>query len=148
MTEYRQKTSEHTAPITIEVEYLSITEIETVLKELLWSYRQLYLPGVESDEISAQDYARYQRESAQAWSALEAAFQHKRDFRPERLQDMTEGALERITSQLVQWSQEIEWPSGGADGIWKSTANTADECSEKTELFMADRYWPFTKIIR
>ena len=127
---------------------MSASEIETVLKELVWSYRQLYLPGVESDETSAQDYARYQRESAQAWSALEAAFKHKKEFKQERLRDMSDGALERVTSQLVQWAQEIEWPEGGANGIWTSTAQTAEECCEKTELFMTDRYWPFTKIIR
>ncbi len=148
VTEYRQKTNEHSAPITIEVEYLSASEIETVVKELLWSYRRLYLPDVESDETSAQDYARYERESLQAWSALEAAFKHKPEFDQHRLRDMSDGALERITSQLTEWSREIRWPEGGDNGTWRSTAETAEECCEKTGLFMADRYWPFTKIIR
>ncbi|KAJ9136605.1 Ras GTPase family protein [Pleurostoma richardsiae] len=148
VTEYRQKTSEHTAPITIEVEYLSTPEIEALLKELLWSYRQLYLPDIESDKTLPEDYARYQRQSAQAWSALEAAFKHKGEFKPERLQDMSDGALDRITTELIRWSEEIEWPEGGVNGLWRSTANTTEECCEKTEIFMKDKYWPFTKIIR
>ncbi|KAK3306258.1 uncharacterized protein B0T15DRAFT_396538 [Chaetomium strumarium] len=148
VTEYWQKTREHTAPITIEVEHLSGSATEDVIKELLWSYRQLYLPGVEDEGTSAEDYARYQRESAQAWSALEAAFKHKPEFKEEMLRDMSEGAMERLTEQLIGWSREIEWPDGTGDGVWRSTANTAEECARKTAVFMQDRYWPFTKVIR
>ncbi|KAH7193897.1 uncharacterized protein B0J16DRAFT_395906 [Fusarium flagelliforme] len=148
VTEYRQKKTEHGAPITIEVEYLSAFEIRDLIKELLWSYRQLFLPSVESEETSEQDYNRFMRESEQAWSALHAAFKHKRQFTQTFAQDMSDGALERITEQLVQWAREIEWPTGGGEGFWRSTAQTADECVEKTKLFMQDRFWPFTKIIR
>ncbi|KAF4335290.1 hypothetical protein FBEOM_10865 [Fusarium beomiforme] len=148
VTEYRQKKAAHTAPITIDVEYLSAPEIRDLIKELLWSYRQLYLPGVESDETSEQDYNRYMRESEQAWSALHAAFKHKRQFTQKFAQDMSNGALERITGQLIEWAQEIEWPAGCVDGFWTSTAQTADECVEHTKLFMQDKFWPFTKIIR
>ena len=122
--------------------------IEEVVTELLWSYRQLYLPGVEGDGTSAADYDRCQRESAQAWSALQAAFSHKRGFREATLRDMSEGALERLTEQLVGWSREIQWPGRADDGLWRSEADTAEECVEKTALFMRDQYWPFTKIIR
>ncbi|KAJ4027854.1 hypothetical protein NW752_000099 [Fusarium irregulare] len=148
VTEYRQKRHKDTVPITIEVEYLSASEIRDLVKELLWSYRQLFLPSVESEETSEQDYNRFMRESEQAWSALSAAFKHKRQFTQSFAQDMADGALERITDQLVQWAGEIEWPTGGGDGLWTSTAQTADECVEKTKLFMQDRFWPFTKIIR
>lgn len=148
MTEYRHSATTHVAPITIEVDYLSASEIETHLTELLWSYRQLYHPSVESAETSAEDYARYTRESAQAWSALEAAFGHKREFKEELLRDQTEGALERVTEQLRQWSLDIDWPEGSDNGRWTATADTPDECCSKTERFMQDRYWPFTKIIR
>jgi hypothetical protein len=148
VTEYRQKKAEHTKPITIDVEYLSASEIEELIKELVWSYRQLFLPGVESDETSEQDYNRYMRQSEQAWSALHAAFKHKRQFTQRFAQDMSDGALERITDQLIQWAQETEWPTGGADGFWTSTAQTAEECVEKTKLLMQDKFWPFTKIIR
>ncbi|GAB1312304.1 Dynamin N-terminal domain-containing protein [Madurella fahalii] len=148
VTEYRQKRPDHSALIAIEVEHLSAAAIEEVIKELLWSYRQLYLPGVEGEGTSAEDYARYQRESGQAWSALEAAFKHKLGFGERMLQDMSEGALERITAQLIQWSHELEWPGGGINGLWQSTANSAEECAEKTAIFMQDKYWPFTKLIR
>ncbi|RYO92978.1 hypothetical protein DL762_001340 [Monosporascus cannonballus] len=149
VTEYRQKTKEHSAaPIIIEVEYLAKDEIAEMVRELLWSYRQLFLPGVDSDTTSAVDYARYTRESEQAWSALEAAFQHQSRFSKEMLRDMSEGALERIQDQLIAWTNDMEWPDGGEAGCWKSTAGNAEECREKTGLFMQDRYWPFTKIIR
>ncbi|KAI1057394.1 hypothetical protein LB507_011543 [Fusarium sp. FIESC RH6] len=148
VTEYRQKRHKDTAPITIEVEYLSTSEIRDLIKELLWSYRQLFLPSVESEETSEQDYNRFMRESEQAWSALSAAFKHKREFTQSFAKDMSDGALERITDKLVQWAGEIEWPTGGGEGSWTSTAETADECVEKTKLFMQDRLWPFTKIIR
>ncbi|CEI60224.1 unnamed protein product [Fusarium venenatum] len=148
VTEYRQKKAEHTEPITIDVEYLSTPEIRELIKELLWSYRQLFLPGVESDKTSEQDYNNYMRESEQAWSALHAAFKHKRQFTQRMAQDMSEGALERITDQLIKWTEEIEWPAGGVDGFWTSTAQTADECVEQTKFFMQDKFWPFTKIIR
>ncbi|CAJ0551485.1 Ff.00g114150.m01.CDS01 [Fusarium sp. VM40] len=148
VTEYRQKKAGHTDPITIDVEYLSGLEIRELIKELLWSYRQLFLPGVESSETSEQDYNRYMRQSEQAWSALHAAFKHKRQFTQRFAQDMSDGALERITNQLIEWSREIEWPTSGADGFWTSTAQTAEECVEQTKLFMQDKFWPFTKIIR
>ncbi|CAG9981490.1 unnamed protein product [Clonostachys byssicola] len=148
VTEYRLKEPQHMAPITLEVEYMSKYEMEEVLSELLWSYRLLYLPNVQSNKTSTKVYERYTRESAQAWSALEAAFKHKSEFNESFLLDMSDGAIDRIESQLITWSREIEWPAGGANGIWRSTAVTPRECCEKTDIFMSNRYWPFTKIIR
>ncbi|KAH8649442.1 hypothetical protein BGZ60DRAFT_534676 [Tricladium varicosporioides] len=148
VTEYRQKTRDHTAPITIEVEYLSKSEIEDLIKELLWNYRQIFLPEVEEDTVDAKDYARFQRESEQAWSALEAGFKHQRGFNKQLLSDMTESGLAKATDQLIKWAHEIEWPDDGNSGMWKGTADTAEECCDKTSTFMQDRFWPFTKIIR
>jgi hypothetical protein len=148
VTEYRQRRAYHVAPITIEAEYLSGAEIKDMIRELLWSYRQLFLPGVDANETSAQDYARYQRESECAWSALHAAFHHKAGFSEEFLRVMSDGASERIAEQLILWAGEIEWPDSARPGVWESTAITADECCEKTKMFMQDRLWPFTKIIR
>ncbi|MBE3046255.1 hypothetical protein IMZ48_27705 [Candidatus Bathyarchaeota archaeon] len=124
------------------------SEIEEVLSELLWSYRQLYLPAIESGDISEADYTRYERESVQAWSALGAAFGHRAGFREEQLRDMSEGALGRVKARLVEWSRELEWPQGVTDGRWTSTAHSAEECCERTQVFMRDQYWPFTKVIR
>jgi hypothetical protein len=108
----------------------------------------LFLPDIEADKVDAKDYIRYQRESEQAWSALEAAFKHQKLFKKEFLSDVSEGALEKVTDQLIQWTQDLDWPEGGNDGMWKSTADTAEECCGKTTIFMQDRFWPFTKIIR
>uniref|UniRef100_A0A8H7K460 G domain-containing protein n=2 Tax=Clonostachys TaxID=110564 RepID=A0A8H7K460_BIOOC len=148
VTEYRQKRPEDTAPITIEAEYLSSTGIEEHISELLWSYRQLYLPILESASLSPKDYTRIQRESEQAWSALQTAFGDRRQLSKSYLQNQDEGAYESIKTQLCKWADEIQWPAGADSGVWKSTASTADECCDKTRIFMQDRYWPFTKIIR
>ncbi|RDW73267.1 hypothetical protein BP6252_07174 [Coleophoma cylindrospora] len=147
VTEYRQKTRDQQAPITIEVEYFSKSEIEEVVKELLWNYRQIFLPDMENDEVDAKEYTRCTRESELAWSALEAGFKHQRSFNKELLRDMSDEGLAKATDQLVQWAHDIEWPDGGT-GTWKSTADTAEECCNKTSIFMQDRFWPFTKIIR
>jgi hypothetical protein len=61
---------------------------------------------------------------------------------------MTEAGLTKATDQLVKWARELEWPEGGNTGFWKATADTAEECCEMTSIFMQDRFWPFTKIIR
>jgi len=153
-TEYRQRRPEQAAfPITIEVEFLTLPEIEEMIKELLWSYRQLFLPGVESEATSEADYACYVRESELAWSALEAAFQHRIEFKREMLQDMSDGALSRLERTLVSWMADVRWPTGidtadAKPGFWTETAETAKECCLKTGLFAQDRYWPFTKVIR
>lgn len=117
-----------------------------MVAELLWSYRKLYLDT--TNYLTPEDYQKVQAESQQAWSALKAAFEHRESFSRELLIDSTEGALERVTQQLVNWAKELEWPEDGDSGIWKSTAENAEECCEKTSLFMASRLWPFTKIIR
>ena len=114
----------------------------------MWNYRQLFLPNVEVDSVDARDYERYQRESEQAWSALEAAFKNQPLFGKTFLQDMSDGALERVTNQVMEWAKDIQWPEGGNAGLWRSTADTAEECCEKTSAFMQDELWPFTKIIR
>ncbi|KFY77671.1 hypothetical protein V499_03018 [Pseudogymnoascus sp. VKM F-103] len=149
VTEYRPKTASHDAPITMEVEYLSTSEREELIKELLWSFRRMYLPNAEDDGIAESEYARMLRESGEAWSSLEAAFSHQRAFNKNFLmQDMSEAGLAVATAQLVQWSHELDWPAGADSGKWTSTADTADECYEKTSIFMQDQFWPFTKIIR
>ena len=117
------------------------------MKELIWSYRQLYLPNVEQD-ASSEEYKRYQAESERAWSALEAAFGHRQEFKKEFLRDQSVEAPDKILTRLLEWTKDLDWPEGGTDGVWKSTAQTAEECCDKTAIFMRDRVWPFTKIIR
>lgn len=129
------------------MEHLSKPEIDELVKELIWSYRQLYLPDIE-ETASAEEYKRYRSESERAWSTLEAAFGHRREFKKELLKDDSEGAPDRIASLLLQWTEDLDWPEGGSKGLWKSTAQTAEECCDKTAVFMRDRLWPFTKIIR
>ncbi|KFY44636.1 hypothetical protein V495_03340 [Pseudogymnoascus sp. VKM F-4514 (FW-929)] len=149
VTEYKSKTSNHKAPITIEAEYLSIGDIEYHIKELLWSYRRKYLPDAEDEDISESEQAKMDRESEEALSSLEAAFGHHEGFSKGWLmKDMSEEGFATVIGQMIEWAQGIDWPTGADSGMWTSTANTADECCEKTSVFMQDQFWPFTKIIR
>ncbi|KFY43961.1 hypothetical protein V494_01724 [Pseudogymnoascus sp. VKM F-4513 (FW-928)] len=149
VTEYKLKTSNHTAPITIEVEYLSMEEIEDLIKEILWCYRRRHLLDAQDDDISQAERDKLERESDEAWSSLEAAFGHEDGFSKEWLtKDMSEEGLITVANQIIQWAQEINWPAGADSGKWTSTADTADECCDKTSVFMQDKFWPFTKIIR
>lgn len=149
VTEYRLKTSNHKARITIEVEYLSMSGIEDLVKEVLWSYRRRHLLDAQNDDICENERAKLKRESDQAWSSLEAAFGHRKGFSKDWLtKDMSEEGLAMVTDQIMQGAQEIDWPAGADSGKWTSTADTADECCEKTSVFMQDQFWPFTKRIQ
>jgi hypothetical protein len=64
VTEYWQKKSHHTAAIAVEVEYRSDAEIEEMIGELLFSFRQLYHPSV--NETSTEDYERIEEEATAA----------------------------------------------------------------------------------
>ena len=140
ITEYHQKLADHTAPITIEVDRLSQPEIEDQIRELLWSYRQLYLPDLEANADQAE-YERCQHESEVALSTLQSAFS---DY--EELEGLLEEAKmddsDAVSAQLIEWANALGWPDTTA------TAENADQCSEITEQFMEDKFWPFTKTIR
>jgi hypothetical protein len=149
VTEYRPKTAKHEAIITMEVEYLSTSERDELIRELAWSFRRKSLLNAEDDSIPESEYAKIEQQSAEAWSSLEAAFSHHEDFNEDLLiYDMSEAGLAVATTQLIQWAHEIVWPASADSGKWTSTADTADECYEKTSVFMQDQFWPFTKIIR
>lgn len=154
ITEFRQKAPQHTSPFTIEVEYLSESNIEDTLKELLWSYSQFYIPGRQeemrkSDSVNhSEEYNRCLQESEVAWSTLEAAFENKQGFKKELFRDTTEDAQRKALSLLKRWARELDWPKGGTNGLWTCTAQTAEECREITSRLMSNRIWPFMKVIR
>ncbi|KAF2104448.1 hypothetical protein NA57DRAFT_70653 [Rhizodiscina lignyota] len=147
ITEFRQRRPHQTTPFTIEVEYLSESNIEETVKELLWSYSQLYLPEVEQD-LNGEDYKRCQEESAVAWSTLQAAFDNRTEFREDLFRDTSDEGQRKALGLLLQWTRELDWPRGGRDGSWTSTARNADKCREITRELMQNRIWPFTKVIR
>ncbi|KAL2430402.1 hypothetical protein ABEF95_006730 [Exophiala dermatitidis] len=158
ITEYRQKTEDQHGPITIEVEYLSKEAVKHHIEELLWSYRnQHYLDKADEkgslrdakgqSRLSNRDHEYIELEAERAWSALKAAFGHHSGFGREMLASQTR-KTSSIVAQLVQWSQELQWPKGIMNGKWQTTANDADGCCEKVSTFMRDKFWPFTKIIR
>lgn len=136
-------------PILIEVEYLTHNQIEEHIRELLRSYQLGFDPDIKSDSVPGEEYNRIQRGSERAWAALQAAFGHQKEFSEKFLSDRSDGALESVASKLIQWTRDIAWPKGkGREGLWISEAKNAKECCDKTNQFMQNRLWPFTKIIR
>ncbi|KAF5868070.1 uncharacterized protein Bfra_007265 [Botrytis fragariae] len=150
VTEYRQKKNSTLEPFSIEVEYLSTPERQEMVEELLWSYRQLFFPDSdnEGNALDSDEKERTERESAVAWSALEALFSQQEEFDVSFLSDKSKGSFERIKSKLLEWMQKIEFPADDESGLWTASAHTSDECQELTSVFMEDKLWPFTKIIR
>ncbi|KAF7956008.1 hypothetical protein EAE96_004929 [Botrytis aclada] len=150
VTEYRQRKKSTLKPFSIEVEYLSKPERQEMVEELLWSYRQLFFPDSdnEGNALDSDEQERIERESAVAWSALEALFSQQEKFNVSFVSDKSEGAFERIKSQLLEWMQKINFPADDESGLWTASAHTSDECQELTSVFMEDKLWPFTKIIR
>lgn len=153
--EYQQKREGQTSLIEITAEFYAGDALEDLVKELAWSYRQLHLADVNTPDITSdQDFAKYKRESEEAWEALSAAFQHHEGFSAAFLKDFSAGAKDRIDRQLLRWAHDIKWPSGGSItkqdklSMWCSFANSAEECCEKTGAFMEDGLWPFVKVIR
>lgn len=98
----------------VEVEYLSMAEIEKLLHELVWDYRKFYTGAVQaldaSDNDEWKEFKQNQDDSKRAWSTLKAAFGHHAQFnehlvkgdlgqgRPEANATMQSEA-ERITAQ-------------------------------------------------
>ena len=132
------------------MEHLSGSEIDDLITELVWNYSKPSLPSLQNAEISEKDYQRFERESEVAWSSLEAAFKDRREFNRNLLKYTSEKGIQEVTQKLIEWTKDLQWPTGDGDdhGLWKSTASTAEECCAKTDRFMHDRFWPFTKIIR
>lgn len=149
VTEFRFKPNDGASQFFMEVEYLTKSEIDETIKELLWNYRHIHLPDVSEAATSVEEYARLEREREVAWSALRAAFGHRGEQQLKNLCDQIfEGAYDDAAEKLATWADELEWPDSGTNGKYQYSASTAEECSEKAEYFMDDRFWPFTKVIR
>ncbi|KAJ5195100.1 uncharacterized protein N7498_008538 [Penicillium cinerascens] len=144
VTEYRQMKPSQSHRIQVEVEYLSGVAMKDHVNELLWSFRRAFLPDVAKDSLTAADL----KEIKEAWSALESAFGNEKEFNRKFLSDKSEGAFEKIAEQLIKWTKTIPWPTDASDGKWVTYAETAEEFYTKTSLFMQNRIWPFTKIMR
>jgi hypothetical protein len=151
VTEYHQRYDWRRSPISIEVDLYAGAALKELVKGLAGDYRQLYLP----DQTSAQDYADRRKRSDVAWSTLKAAFQHHQGFSAEFLQDNSDGATDRINQQLIDWAQDIEWPTvdftdysyNGSRRLF-AWPSTTEYCCSMTRAFMEDSLWPFTKCIR
>jgi hypothetical protein len=153
VTEFRQKLDRHFAPITLEVERLTESEMRNSVKEWLWKYRKPYLAESDDEEaIDDSDRERMKEESNLAWSCLSSVFAavfEGEDVDDKYLLHDEEGAFENISTELLEQLENITWPEGEIYGsLWTASTNTTSECIKLTKKFMEDSIWPFTKIIR
>ncbi|KAL8649989.1 MAG: hypothetical protein Q9226_005335 [Calogaya cf. arnoldii] len=149
VTEYHRRSSQQTAPFTIEVEYCNETEIDEQLYELLVSYRELYQPGLEKElENNESLYREIETKSTVAASTLQSIFPNRPEVAPRQLKDQGKGVFERILRDLKRLASFIEWPSDAVNGRWTATATSSSECHEKVAYFMEKGLWPLTNIVR
>ena len=134
-------------------------EINEQIRELLITYRELFRPGLQNElsntheeyvhELSnANEYVHIQRRSRIAYETLQSIFPNEPDINAEVLGDWSEGALNRICNRLQVLAAGLDWPEGGLNGKWTSTAKTVKECHKKLAVFMNRGLWPLTDVVR
>ena len=142
VTEFRFKRDDNSSPFKFEMEFCDKSEIEKLLKELVWSYRRLYLPDLDAQDA---DFRQIENESAIAWSTLNAAFGHHAELGYLCGRE-TEATNEEIAAKLLTWTEELTWPSDS--GMFEAFADSPNGCRKMAEEFMQDRFWPFIKVVR
>lgn len=137
MTEYKLKPDDDDSNFLVEAEYLALEELDEHLEELLWSFRQPYAPDLKTD-VGGEELKNLETASQVAGDTLKAAFGNQSDFHEELLKDFSDGSFKTILSTLRTWARSMEWPSGAEEGIWKTSASTAEQCWALTKQFMKD----------
>ncbi|KAL8950134.1 MAG: hypothetical protein Q9222_003811 [Ikaeria aurantiellina] len=149
VTEYHRRMPQHTAPYTVEVEYCSQEETEDQLHELLYSYRELYQPGLQNDlKQHPELYDEIEKKSEVALSTLQSIFPESPEVTPAHLQSEEEDAFRRILDELKGLAKSISWPAGAVDGKWHATASNTAACHDQVALFMRQGLWPLTNVVR
>ena len=140
MTEFRQKDDRHASQITLEVEYYTEAETKELLADLVGNFRKVQLfpeaPCTEDKEALPRDKQHSENQSKEAWSALQAAFGHHQLFGKSFLLDQSEGAFDRIMSQLNKWTQLLQWPEKAKDGKYSISVDDEEDCAENISVFM------------
>jgi hypothetical protein len=85
-----------------------------------------------------------------AFARLAEVFKRHSQFNEDWLSDMSNGAYERLLSQLLKWLGELSWYAGEyADSDVKTLkARNAQTCRASISALMQDGNWVFVKIIR
>jgi hypothetical protein len=148
VTEYRHRKQEQKARYTVEIDCMTDDEIDDLLRELIWSYRQFYLCDLDERGVTLDEQKRLEEQSKLAWDTLQGAFGSNENLTEEYLQDQSDGAEKRIETQLICWREELQWPFDSTERKWLGTAETVDEYNEKTRDFLSGNLWPFIKVIR
>ena len=146
VTEYHYKRPQQSESFVVEVEYLNLEEIDEQLDELVFSSRKLL--SLDINEISENELERLQKESELALRTLQSIFPNHSDLTRRYLEDGSEGAEERISSDFKAHARRLAWPEGARDGHWSSTVDTAESCHSQVELFMGRGFWPLIKVVR
>lgn len=148
VTEYHNRKREHTAKYTVEVDCMTDDEIDELLRELLWSYRQFYVCDLNKNDVTADERKEFEEQSKLAFDTLQVAFGANKILTKEYLQDPSDGAEERIKAQLKIWREQLKWPVKKHEGKWLGTADNVQKLNEKPREFSSGNLWPFVKVIR
>lgn len=123
-------------------------EIEELVRELLWSYRQFYVCDLNEIDVKADERDELEEQSKLAFDTLRAAFGSNEVLTEEYLQDSSGGAEGRINAQLISWTKQLKWPVERHEGKWLGTADNVENLNEKPREFSSGNLWPFVKVIR
>lgn len=99
----------------------------------------------------SESYSEYQlieKKSEVALSTLQSIFPDNQVTTAQNLQDLAEGAFERLYKDLTLLATNLIWPEGAENGKWTSTAADVEDCNAQVALFMAQGLWPLTNIVR
>ena len=147
VTEYRYRKPHHTSPFIIEAEFLTPTEIDLELKELLYNYREAFKDGI-ADETSGLEYEEIMRRSSVALSTLQSIFSAHDDVSEDYLRDKSPRAFENVLGHLQSLASSLEWPEGVMDGKWASSAESVEDYREKIDRLSQEGLFPLIKVVR
>jgi hypothetical protein len=148
VTEYHNRKREHTAKYTVEIDCMTDDEIDELLRELLWNYRQYYVCDLNAQDVTADEKKEFEEQSKLAYGTLQAVFGSNKILTKEYLQDSSDGAEGRIKAQLKTWTKRLKWPVDKQKGKWLGTTDNVEKLNEKPREFSSGNLWPFVKVIR
>ena len=147
VTEYRYRKPHHTSPFTIEAEFLTPTEIDLEIKELLYDYRLAFNHGA-LEKASGSELEEIMRRSNVALSTLQSIFSAHNDVSEDYLRDTSPRAFEDVLVHLRSLASSLEWPQGVMDGKWTTSADSVDEYREQIDRLSQEGLFPLIKVVR
>jgi len=136
----------HSAPYTVEAEFLKQEDIDKEIHELLFSFRDFYRPGLAEElETLDQEYREIERKSEVAFMTLESIFSKKIEVTQDFL---LQSPVKVVEQELRDIARNLPWPQGSSGGFWTTTATTTAGCHREVTKMMKKELWPLTNVVR